>query len=279
MIKRLKQHANAERRAIHFDVSSCAGSSVNLVLFKLVILQHICASGLRYQVSSRDTILIELPTTLTISGDEIEQWGRDETGASAGINLGSVDHRFYFTSVNAGLPRKEVTMDNNPFVLGERAQFALKYLRAYDANNHVANGGLLGTGADYDPDFEPEAAEDITVDECNELLNKYCPDGKESRILQKCFLDFANSQLVQIHANYFFMNIYSPNPGHIHMRQMVMESMVEMSKYFSTQLPLPEALAFSASSLHWERVHLSRSSPAICEKDQYSENDMVGIRY
>ena len=38
---------DAERRVIHFDVSSCAGLDVNLLLFKIIILQHISAQGLR----------------------------------------------------------------------------------------------------------------------------------------------------------------------------------------------------------------------------------------
>merc|ERR1719483_1152569 len=91
-------------------------------------------------------------------------------------------------------------------------------------------------GQDFDPDFEPDQADEITSEECIELLNECCPDGIKSRILQKCFLDYAHSQLVQIHANFFFMNIYSPIPGHIHMRQMMMESLTEMAKDFSSKL-------------------------------------------
>ena len=46
VIERLRKKSNSDRRAIHFDISSCAGSSVNLILFKLIILHHISASGL-----------------------------------------------------------------------------------------------------------------------------------------------------------------------------------------------------------------------------------------
>ena len=106
----------------------------------------------------------------------------------------------------------------------------------------------MGTGQDFDPDFEPDQADEITSEECIELLNEYCPDGIKSRILQKCFLDFAHSQLVQIHANFFFMNIYSPIPGHIHMRQMMMESLTEMAKDFSSRLYTPETGSLEEST-------------------------------
>ena len=70
---------------------------------------------MRYQVSSRDALLIELPSTLTISGDEIEKWGKEE---AATIDVQNVDSRFWFCSINAGLPRKTITLENNDYNLG-----------------------------------------------------------------------------------------------------------------------------------------------------------------
>ena len=47
IINRLNVEMEAEKRILHFDISSCAGSDVNLLLFKLIILQHISAQGIR----------------------------------------------------------------------------------------------------------------------------------------------------------------------------------------------------------------------------------------
>jgi len=76
---------------------------------------------------------------------------------------------------------------------GEREQFVLKYLRAYEKRCPVKNGGLRGIKAKKgqpNPDFEPAKAQEVTYEEATRLLGEYCPDGKNSRILQKCFIEF-----------------------------------------------------------------------------------------
>jgi len=203
-------------------------------LFKLIILHHVTDSGVRYQVTSEDSFLIELPTKLTISGDELE------ATMMGGVDLQSmsVDTRFWFCSVNAGLPRQNITQDNNPLVLEEEEQFVLKYLRAFKKRTTVQYGGLRGSGRDDDPDFDPydETVPPITMEIALQLLDQYCPGGKTSRICQKNFLRFMHTQLVQIHANIYLMNWNSPQPGQIHLREMVIESMVMMSQDFSSKL-------------------------------------------
>ena len=47
IINRLKADLKAERRVIHIDISSCAGPDVNLLLFKIIMLQHVSSQGLR----------------------------------------------------------------------------------------------------------------------------------------------------------------------------------------------------------------------------------------
>ena len=89
------------------------------------MLHHITDSGLRYQVTSRDAFLIELPTNLTISGDELEAL----VVQNVDVEEQKVDSRFWFCSELAGLPRKVVTEGNNPLTLGDVEQFVLKYLR------------------------------------------------------------------------------------------------------------------------------------------------------
>ena len=47
VIERLRSNIKDERRVIHFDISSCAGVDVNLLLFQIIMLQHVSAQGFR----------------------------------------------------------------------------------------------------------------------------------------------------------------------------------------------------------------------------------------
>ena len=70
---------------------------------------------LSYNCSSRDALLIELPTTITVSGDDVELWSRNQIGK---IDITNIDSRFWFLSVDGGLPRRTVEIATNPYELG-----------------------------------------------------------------------------------------------------------------------------------------------------------------
>ena len=70
---------------------------------------------MRYHASSRDAYLIELPTTITVSGEDVELWSRQQVQK---VDVMDIDKRFWFCSMNGGLRRQTVEIGTNPYVLG-----------------------------------------------------------------------------------------------------------------------------------------------------------------
>ncbi|ETO08600.1 cell differentiation family, Rcd1-like protein, partial [Reticulomyxa filosa] len=105
----------------HLNISSCVSEQINDFLFELLFLQHINSNFQMCQcfhVNPNMAFLIEVPSTLNDP-----------------IAILSPQKLFYLFFSVAQFPILQVTMQNNPFVFGKEAQYAIKWMQEFFAGH------------------------------------------------------------------------------------------------------------------------------------------------
>ena len=67
---------------------------------------------LSYHGSSRDAYLIEVPSTVTMSGEEVEKWSQ---GLSDSFDRFDIASRFWYLQEEGGRDRRLINLEKNPF--------------------------------------------------------------------------------------------------------------------------------------------------------------------
>ncbi|ETO05979.1 hypothetical protein RFI_31416, partial [Reticulomyxa filosa] len=103
----------------HLDLSSSISTEINNFLFELLFLQHI-NTGQNilecFHVNHNMAFFIEIPSKLSIDKQTPQQL-------------------LYTLFGPIAFPILDVNTENNPYVYGEEAQYALKWIREFDANH------------------------------------------------------------------------------------------------------------------------------------------------
>ncbi|ETO14008.1 hypothetical protein RFI_23361 [Reticulomyxa filosa] len=105
----------------HLDISSCVSASMNTFLFELLFLQHInttlnVPASQCFHVNTNMAFLIEMPFKLNGSNNDYKKV-------------------LYTIFSLSKLPIVKVSKDTNPYVFGPEAQFAIKWMKEFFADN------------------------------------------------------------------------------------------------------------------------------------------------
>ncbi|ETO01246.1 hypothetical protein RFI_36194 [Reticulomyxa filosa] len=105
--------------AFHLDLSSSISTEINNFLFELLFLQHV-NTGQNilecFHVNHNMVFFIEIPSKLSDDKQTLQQL-------------------LYTLFGPIAFPILDVNTENNPYVYGEEAQYALKWIREFDANH------------------------------------------------------------------------------------------------------------------------------------------------
>ncbi|ETN99867.1 hypothetical protein RFI_37601, partial [Reticulomyxa filosa] len=111
-----KKRSKDDLVVYHLDISSCVGKEMNNFLFQLLYLQHIDTDGCSFHVNPNMAFFIEIPSKFD-----------SFPGTAADV--------LYTLFPRSKFPTVDVNKDNNPFQFGKEAQYCIKWIKEFQADN------------------------------------------------------------------------------------------------------------------------------------------------
>ncbi|ETN99354.1 hypothetical protein RFI_38127, partial [Reticulomyxa filosa] len=199
--------------AFHLDLSSSISTEINNFLFELLFLQHV-NTGQNilecFHVNHNMAFFIEIPSKLSIDKQTPQQL-------------------LYTLFGPIAFPILDVNTKNNPYVYGQEAQYALKWIREFNANCLKK----------YDPN--PKNIQDLKLNEIREFIQNKLPVIASSTYLhQTSFFRYCFQQFLPIAQSEYIQNsVWIDGNGscsNVPFKHMITKSVLQIAEDLSARL-------------------------------------------